>query len=203
MPLSLTAHASKTLPTIAACVAFILFTPPIIVSAAEPAQAITVQQVSASRSKWRSPASGKVRVLKPFSKPAKRWSAGHRGVDLATDSDNAQVQAPAAGTVVFSGKVVDRTVIVLEHPGGLRSSFEPVKDPLPEGTQVSAGQTIATLDPDIHHCEQGPCLHWGVRRGGDREDGSGKNAEYINPLTLLGRERPSILLPVDGSFTAG
>ena len=62
MPLSLTAHASKTLPTIAACVAFILFTPPIIVSAAEPAQAITVQQVSASRSKWRSPASGKVRV---------------------------------------------------------------------------------------------------------------------------------------------
>jgi len=37
----------------------------------------------------------------------------------------------------------------------------------------------------------------------DKEDGSGKNAEYINPLTLLGRERPSILLPVDGSFTAG
>lgn len=136
MPLSPTAHASKTLPTIAACVAFILFTPPIIVSAAEPTQAITVQQVSASRSKWRSPASGKVRVLKPFSKPAQRWSAGHRGVDLATDSDNAQVQAPAAGTVVFSGKVVDRTVIVLEHPGGLRSSFEPVKDPLPEGLSL-------------------------------------------------------------------
>ena len=96
MPLSPTAHASKTLPTIAACVAFILLTPPIIASATEPTQAITVQQVSASRSKWRSPASGKVRVLKPFSKPAKRWSAGPRGVDLATDSDNSPAKLSIA-----------------------------------------------------------------------------------------------------------
>ena len=102
MPLSLTAHASKTLPTIAVCVAVILFTPPIIVSAAEPAQAITVQQVSASRSKWRSPASGKVRVLKPFSKPAQRWSAGHRGVDLATDSDNAPLLEPSSSPAKLS-----------------------------------------------------------------------------------------------------
>lgn len=151
---------------------------------------------------WRAPTQGKLRVLRAFFKPAQRWDAGHRGVDLAAESNDAAVLAPADGTVVFAGKVVDRTVIVLEHANGLRSSFEPVTDPLPVDASVKAGDTIAHLDPEKPHCESTPCLHWGVRRGGDKENGSGKNAEYINPLSLLGNARPSILLPVDESFTA-
>lgn len=164
---------------------------------------VTVVQVAATTGWWHPPVpGGKIQVIRPFTKPVQRWSPGHRGVDLVTDSANAPVLAPAEGTVVFAGKVVDRTVMVLEHPGGLRSSFEPVTDPLPVGTQVAAGDKIATLDPHLHHCTQSPCLHWGVRRGGDHNNGSGKNAEYINPLTLLGPQQPSILLPVDESFSA-
>ena len=33
-----------------------------------------------------------------------------------------------------------------------------------------------------------PCLYWVYARGGTRGDGSGKTAEYINPMSLLGSE---------------
>ena len=39
-----------------------------------------------------------------------------------------------------------------------------------------------------------------MRQGGDRGDGSGKDAEYINPMSLLGSKEPSILLPVPGGY---
>ena len=137
-----------------------------------------------------------------FIKPSQRWSAGHRGVDLAVPEDP-QVRAPASGTIVFAGTVVDRTVVVIEHTNGYRSSFEPVTEPLPVGTHVQAGQVIARVDvhPAKPRCAAS-CLYWSVRRGGDRNNGSGKNAEYINPILLLGPAEPTILLPVDESFKA-
>ena len=89
-----------------------------------------LQIMHTSARSWISPISGKPHVIHAFIKPSQRWSAGHRGVDLeATEQD--QVRAPAPGTIVFSGTVVDRQVVVIEHPNGYRSSFEPVTDPLP------------------------------------------------------------------------
>ena len=65
-------------------------------------------------------------VLRPFAAPERPWGRGHRGVDLAV-SPGAAVLAPAAGTVVFAGTVVDRPVVTLEHADGTRSSLEPVE----------------------------------------------------------------------------
>ncbi|QXW99298.1 M23 family metallopeptidase [Rothia mucilaginosa] len=145
--------------------------------------------------------------MRPFEKPTQRWSAGHRGVDLAVPENDRRVYAPAPGKVVFSGTVVNRKVLVLAHPDGRRSTFEPMDEALPVGTTVAAGEVIGTVAVTAGGTGERPyrrcstaCLYWGVRQGGARGDGSGKTAEYINPMSLLGSKEPSILLPVPGGY---
>ena len=165
-------------------------------------------ELTASRLRYRSPtAESRPRVIRPFENPAQRWSAGHRGVDLAVPENNRRVYAPAPGKVVFSGTVVNRKVLVIAHPDGRRSTFEPMDEALPVGTTVAAGDVIGTVavtasgnsERSYRRCST-PCLYWGVRQGGARGDGSGKEAEYINPMSLLGSKKPSILLPVPGGY---
>lgn len=165
-------------------------------------------ELTASRLRYRSPtAESRPRVVHPFEKPAQRWSAGHRGVDLAVPENDRHVYAPAPGKVVFSGTIVNRKVLVIAHPDGRRSTFEPMDEALPVGTTVAAGETIGTVAIKADGTGERPyrrcttaCLYWGVRQGGDRGDGSGKTAEYINPMSLLGSKEPSILLPVPGGY---
>lgn len=179
---------------------------PVLSSAPVP----STVELTASRLRYRSPtAESRPRVVHPFEKPAQRWSAGHRGVDLAVPENDRHVYAPAPGKVVFSGTVVNRKVLVLAHPDGRRSTFEPMDEALPVGTTVAAGEVIGTVAaPDsvggngerpYRRCTTA-CLYWGVRQGGARGDGSGKTAEYINPMSLLGSKEPSILLPVPGGY---
>ena len=165
-------------------------------------------ELTASRLRYRSPtAESRPRVIHPFEKPAQRWSAGHRGVDIAIPENDRRVYAPAPGKVVFSGTVVNRKVLVIAHPDGRRSTFEPMDEALPVGTTVAAGEVIGTVattsggnsERSYRRCST-PCLYWGVRQGGVRGDGSGKAAEYINPMSLLGSKEPSILLPVPGGY---
>lgn len=165
-------------------------------------------ELTASRLRYRSPtADSRPRVIRPFEKPAQRWSAGHRGVDLAVPENDRRVYAPAPGKVVFSGTVVNRKVLVIAHPDGRRSTFEPMDETLPVGTTVTAGDVIGTVavtassnsERSYRRCST-PCLYWGVRQGGARGDGSGKTAEYVNPMSLLGSKEPSILLPVPGGY---
>lgn len=172
------------------------------------AQGPSTVELTASRLRYRSPtAESRPRVIRPFEKPAQRWSAGHRGVDLAVPENDRRVYAPAPGTVVFSGTVVNRKVLVIAHPDGRRSTFEPMDETLPVGTTVAAGDVIGTVagaaggnsERPYRRCST-PCLYWGVRQGGTRGDGSGKDAEYINPMSLLGSKEPSILLPVPGGY---
>ena len=165
-------------------------------------------ELTASRLRYRSPtAEFRPRVVHPFEKPAQRWSAGHRGVDLAVPENDRRVYAPAPGKVVFSGTVVNRKVLVIAHPDGRRSTFEPMDEALPVGTTVAAGEVIGTVAVTAGGTSERPyrrcttvCLYWGVRQGGARGDGSGKDAEYINPMSLLGSKEPSILLPVPGGY---
>ena len=165
-------------------------------------------ELTASRVRYRSPTSeSRPRVIHPFEKPAQRWSAGHRGVDLAVPENDRRVYAPAPGKVVFSGTVVNRKVLVIAHPDGRRSTFEPMDEALPVGTTVAAGDVIGTIAGAADGNSERPyrrcstlCLYWGVRQGGARGDGSGKTAEYINPMSLLGSKEPSILLPVPGGY---
>ena len=174
----------------------------------DSAEAPTTVELAVSRLRYRSPtATSRPRVIHPFEKPAQRWSAGHRGVDLAVPENDRRVYAPAPGKVVFSGTVVNRKVLVLAHPDGRRSTFEPMDETLPVGTTVTAGEVIGTVagaaggnsERPYRRCST-PCLYWGVRQGGTRGDGSGKDAEYINPMSLLGSKEPSILLPVPGGY---
>lgn len=122
-------------------------------------------------------------VLRAFDRPPQPWAAGHRGVDLAA-SGSVPLVAPERGTVTFVGRVVDRGVLVLEHPDGLRTSLEPVSSHLRAGDTVARGEAVARLEDGVEHCLLGPCVHWGVRSG----------EQYLDPMLLLG-ERRVVLLP--------
>jgi murein DD-endopeptidase MepM/ murein hydrolase activator NlpD len=125
-------------------------------------------------------------VIHGFQVGPARWSAGHRGVDLAARS-GAEVRAPANGTVVFAGVLAGRPVLSIDHGGGLISSFEPALSRLQRGDSVERGEVVATLGPGPTHCWPTSCLHWGVRQ----------NGRYIDPLTLLpGQHGPAVLLPM-------
>lgn len=127
-------------------------------------------------------------VVGEFSAPPAPWASGHRGIDLAAPAGG-DIRSPADGVASFSGKVVDRQVLSIDHGGGYVSSFEPVESNLEVGDTVSQGQPLAqlgTYDDGSAHCAA-PCLHWGVRLHG----------EYINPLLLTGELEPSVLLPLN------
>nr|WP_235946872.1 M23 family metallopeptidase [Nocardia terrae] len=121
-------------------------------------------------------------VVRPFDNPEHDWLPGHRGVDLA-GSDGQTVLAAGDGVVVFAGSVADKPVISIDHPGGLRTTYEPVSPAIPLGRRVTRGTPIGTLRPGHPPCS--PCLHWGARR--DRE--------YLDPLGLL-RHTPVRLKPL-------
>jgi murein DD-endopeptidase MepM/ murein hydrolase activator NlpD len=95
------------------------------------------------------------------------------------------VLAAGAGRVTFSAVVAGRGVVVVTHPGGLRTTYEPVEQRAPVGTVVAAGDALGHLGARAGHCGARPCLHWGLRRG----------AEYLDPLTVVGRG-PPVLLPL-------
>lgn len=129
---------------------------------------------------WRWPVEGSHAIARPFLAPVTAYSAGHRGVDIAATDE--MVRAPADGVVHFSGVVVDRPVLSIQHADGLLSSYEPVESGLVRGQAVAAGDVVGRLLPG--HCSA-LCLHFGLRRDG----------EYISPLTLLGGIEPAVLLP--------
>ena len=137
------------------------------------------------------PVSGPPAVVRAFHAPAFRFGPGHRGVDLAAVS-GAPVLAAGAGTVVFAGAVAGRGVVSVDHPGGLRTTYEPVSPTVTAGDRVARGQQIGTVAPGHRGCTATACLHWGVRRG----------ADYLDPLRLVVLARVR-LLPFDGRSTIG
>jgi len=122
------------------------------------------------------------RVVRPFDPPPRPWLAGHRGVDLAA-APAAEVRAAGAGTVVFVGAVAGRGVVSIAHPGGLRTTYEPVTATVAVGAQVARGDPIGVLDVGHPGCPVTACLHWGLRR----------DDAYLDPLALLGLGRVRLL----------
>lgn len=127
---------------------------------------------------------GAPRVARPFDAPRERWSAGHRGVDLATAVE-APVFAPDDGVVAFTGSVAGRGTLSIDHAGGLRSTFEPVTAVVPTGRAVRRGDVVGLVATGAGHCAPAACLHLGARRGRD----------YLDPLTLLRGPSPVLLPP--------
>lgn len=116
-------------------------------------------------------------LVRPFERPADLYGPGHRGVDLVGDPDQ-PVFAAGAGLVVHAGRVVDREVVSIEHPIGLRTTYEPVAPTVRVGAHVTAGEPIGRLQPGHPECEApapATCLHWGARR----------RLDYLDPLRLL------------------
>jgi murein DD-endopeptidase MepM/ murein hydrolase activator NlpD len=135
---------------------------------------------------YRWPLAGTPTVVVPFNPPAQPWLPGHRGVDLAS-TPGADVFAAGAGTVAFAGTVAGVGVVSVDHAGGLRTTYEPVRPIVRRGQPVAAGTVIGVLLAGHPSCPVGiaACLHWGLRRGDT----------YLDPLLLLGLA-PVRLLPV-------
>ncbi|MFD8101245.1 M23 family metallopeptidase [Nocardia fluminea] len=130
-------------------------------------------------------------VERPFDKPERNWLPGHRGVDLAGVAGQA-VLAAGDGIVVFAGEVAGKPVVSIDHPGGLRTTYEPVTAKVAVGSRVGRGTPIGTLVAGHEGCPVTACLHWGARR----ESGAHNRREYVDPLGLL-HEVPVRLKPLE------
>ncbi|WP_278264082.1 peptidoglycan DD-metalloendopeptidase family protein [Nocardia sp. AG03] len=130
-------------------------------------------------------------VERRFDKPERNWLPGHRGVDLAA-SDGQVVFAAGDGVVVFAGVVANKAVVSIDHPGGVRTTYEPVEAQVAVGNRVVRGTPIGTVVAGHEGCPVAACLHWGARR----ESGEHSRREYVDPLGLL-HEVPIRLKPVE------
>jgi murein DD-endopeptidase MepM/ murein hydrolase activator NlpD len=119
-------------------------------------------------------------VLRPFQPPATRFGPGHRGVDL-DGSVGSPVYAAGDGMVLYAGRINDRTLVSVEHSGGLRTTYEPIVPGVQVGQQVLRGELIGHLQAGHAPCGVAfdglrACLHWGARMGD----------VYLDPLRLVG-----------------
>src|SRR5262245_3429232 len=114
------------------------------------------------------------RVAVPFRAPACTWCPGQRGLEYANRPGIA-VRAAGSGTVVFAGQVAGVVWVTVDHSGGMRTSYGPLRRVLVRrGAKVAPGTLIASA--------AGP-LHFGVRVDG----------RYVDPADLLGQ--PVHLVP--------
>lgn len=127
-------------------------------------------------------------VTRWFDAPVQDWHPGHRGVDLAGTAGQ-PVYAAGAATVVFAGSLAGRPVVSLAHPGGLRTSYEPVRAVVRAGQSVTAGTVIGALLAGHPGCRAAACLHWGAMWG------PASGAHYVDPLGLL-KSTPVRLKPL-------
>src|ERR1700754_964740 len=100
-------------------------------------------------------------VVRMFDAPSPDWNPGHRGVDLP-GTPGQPVYAAGIAIVVFAGLVARRTVEVLAHPGGLHTSYEPVRAAVRIRQQVTAETVLGELAAGHAGCRSAACLHWGA-----------------------------------------
>jgi murein DD-endopeptidase MepM/ murein hydrolase activator NlpD len=128
-------------------------------------------------------------VARGFDAPSPDWNPGHRGVDLP-GAPGQLVYAAGTATVVFAGLLAGRPVVSLAHPGGLRTSYEPVRAAVRVGQRVTAETVIGELAAGHGGCPAAACLHWGAMWG------PASGAHYVDPLGLL-RSTPIRLKPLN------
>jgi murein DD-endopeptidase MepM/ murein hydrolase activator NlpD len=107
--------------------------------------------------------------------------SGHRGTDLAARPGQ-PVHAAGAGTVRYAGRLADRGVISIVHPGGLRTTYLPVVPAVRRGQTVTPETVIGFVESRLAHCPA-TCLHWGLITP-DR---------YLDPLLLVARGQVRLL----------
>lgn len=117
-------------------------------------------------------------VTRPYDAPEPDWLAGHRGVDLA-GTPGQPVYSAGTGTVVFAGALAGRPLVSVAHPGGLRTSYEPVDPAVRPGQLVDSSTPLGRLASGHPGCPAPACLHWGAMWG------PASAARYIDPVGLL------------------
>jgi murein DD-endopeptidase MepM/ murein hydrolase activator NlpD len=167
---------------IAAVVAVAALTVCGVLAAQQPARGGPTGPAPTPRAGYQWPLPGTPAVVRAFDPPPKRWLPGHRGVDLAGTA-GVPVLAAGPGVVAFAGHVAGVGVISVDHAGGLRTTYQPVRPLVHVGDHVTAGERIGTLDAGHPGCSRAACLHWGLRRG----------EQYLDPLVLLGFGRVRLL----------
>jgi murein DD-endopeptidase MepM/ murein hydrolase activator NlpD len=128
-------------------------------------------------------------VARGFDAPSPDWNPGHRGVDLP-GTPGQPVYAAGIATVVFAGLLAGRPVVSLAHPGGLHTSYEPVRAAVRVGQRVTAETVLGELVAGHAGCRSAACLHWGAMWG------PASGAHYVDPLGLL-RSTPIRLKPLN------
>jgi murein DD-endopeptidase MepM/ murein hydrolase activator NlpD len=124
-------------------------------------------------------------VLRPFEPPRTRFGPGHRGVDLGGRLGQ-PVLAAGSGLVLYAGPLADRSLVSIEHQGGLRTTYEPVRPSVRVGQYVRRGQVIGVLLGGHAGCPASApavCLHWGAHR----------QRVYLDPLRLVEAGRVRLL----------
>jgi len=147
-----------------------------------PAPALAEPSAAEAVAAFGWPLAGSPPVTRAFGAPLGPFGPGHRGVDLAA-APGAPVLAVGAGVVAFAGMVAGRPVVSVDHPGGLRTTYEPVDPTVAAGQAVARGSPLGTLLAGHAGCPVVACLHWGVRRG----------EVYLDPLALLRAVRVRLL----------
>ena len=146
-----------------------------------PARAVAEPLPPAGSVLWAAPLADTA-VTRPFEVLPHRYAAGHRGADLA-GAPGGPVLSAGDGVVVFAGMVAGRPVVSVDHAGGLRTTYEPVRPSVGAGQAVARGAPLGTLVAGHAGCPVAACLHWGLRRGED----------HLDPLSLLAPPRIRLL----------
>jgi murein DD-endopeptidase MepM/ murein hydrolase activator NlpD len=136
-------------------------------------------------------------VVRGFDAPAGPYGPGHRGIDVAA-SVGEIVRAPAAGEVVFAGRVAGTTWVSVRVAPGVVASVGPLQGELVAEGRVRRGTPVGQVAPG-----HGPgraagsvggaiALHLSVRVDG----------VYVDPLAyLVDRPRPRLApLPAPGGL---
>jgi murein DD-endopeptidase MepM/ murein hydrolase activator NlpD len=165
----------------------VLLTVVVLLLTSSPPAAAEPAEVGPGPALWSAPLGDPPEVTRPFDAPESPYGPGHRGVDLAGQPGGI-VGAAGAGVVVFAGMVAGRPVVSVDHPGGLRTTYEPVDPAVGAGSAVDRGTPLGVLVAGHAGCPVAACLHWGLRRG----------ETYLDPLALLRPPRIRLLPWDDG-----
>ncbi|MBT2501591.1 murein hydrolase activator EnvC [Curtobacterium sp. ISL-83] len=133
---------------------------------------------------WVWPTGSRV-VARPWEAPSSDYGPGHRGVDVPAGLGTTAV-AVGAGTITFAGPVGGRTVVTIDHGGGLLSTLDSVDPLVATGDIVEQGDVVGRVA--VGHCPaSAPCLHLGARVDG----------RYVDPTAFLPPAAWPVLLPDD------